>query len=73
MCHRGFGSGPCPCTHPRSRSQGELVEVLLKVVGGILSELCIHPDARLHRRALVKPRWTLVRRMPRDVYSCRFR
>ena len=23
MCHRGFGSGPCPCTHPWSRSQGE--------------------------------------------------
>ena len=23
MCFRGFGSGPCPCTHPRSRSQVE--------------------------------------------------
>ena len=23
MCHRGFGSGPCPCTHPLSRFQGE--------------------------------------------------
>ena len=23
MCPRGFGSGPCPCTHPRSRSVGE--------------------------------------------------
>ena len=23
MCHRRFGSGPFPCTHPRSRSQGE--------------------------------------------------
>ena len=23
MCHRGFGSRPCPCTHPRSRSQEE--------------------------------------------------
>ena len=23
MCHRGCGSGPCPCTHPQSRSQGE--------------------------------------------------
>ena len=23
MCHRGFGSGPCPCTHPLSGSRGE--------------------------------------------------
>ena len=23
MCHRGFGSGICPCTYPRYRSQGE--------------------------------------------------
>ena len=34
----------------------EFVQVLLKVAGGILSELCIHPDGRLYPRALVKPK-----------------
>ena len=33
----------------------ELVEVLLKVAGGILSELCIHPNVWLHPKALVEP------------------
>ena len=60
---------------PEDRVVHELVEALLKVAGGILSELCIHPDVWLHPRALVKPEgaWTLVRRMPRDEYSCRLR
>ena len=40
---------------PEDRVVHELVEVPLKVAGGILSELCIHPDIWLHLRALVKP------------------
>ena len=53
----------------------ELVEILLKVAGGILSKLCIHPDVWLHPRALVKQEGAmdLVRCMPKVVYSCRFR
>ena len=33
MCHRGFGSGPCPCTHPLSGSQGEGCQCLCRVAG----------------------------------------
>ena len=40
---------------PEDRVVHELVEVLLKVAGGILSKLCIHPDVWLHPRAVVKP------------------
>ena len=40
---------------PEDRVVHELVEVLLKVAGGILSKLCIHPNVWLHPRALVKP------------------
>ena len=42
---------------PKTRVVHELVEVLLKVAGGILSELRIHPDVQLHPY----------------MYSCRFR
>ena len=40
---------------PEDRVVHDLVEVLLKVAGNIISELCIHPDVWLHPRALVKP------------------
>ena len=40
---------------PEDRVVHQLVYVLLKVAGGLLPELCIHPDVWLHPRALVKP------------------
>ena len=40
---------------PEDRVVHELVKVLLKVAGGILSKLCIHPDVWPHPRALIKP------------------
>ena len=60
---------------PGDRVVNEFVEVLLKVAGGILSELCIHPDVWLHPRALVKPEGAIDfgQTHARDVFSCRFR
>ena len=40
---------------PEDRVVHQLVEVLLKAAGGLLPELCIHPDVWLHSRALVEP------------------
>ena len=40
---------------PEDRVVYQLVYVLLKVAGGLLSELCIHPDVWLHPSALVEP------------------
>ena len=35
MCHRGFGSGPCPCTHPGCRSQGEGFSVRIEELAAL--------------------------------------
>ena len=61
---------------PEERVVRELVEVLFKVAGGLLPELCVHPDVGLHPGALPEAKGPVDLRethMPKDMYSCRFR
>ena len=44
---------------PEDRFVHQLVYVLLEVAGGLLPELCIHPDVWLYPRALIKPEGAL--------------
>ena len=54
---------------PEDRVVKELVDVLLKVPGGIFLEFCINPDVRLHPEDAKDFGQTF----PRNMYSCRFR